>query len=156
MVTKVVFICTANTCRSPMAEYMFGAYLASRGVTDIEVASAGLYGDGVSRMAHNTREVLERRGIVDIKHVSKPYVRDDGPSVLFICMTRAHAENMPQTKNIVTMHEITGADIDDPWGGSLADYQRIETALQNALPLMFDYVTAKHKKTKKKNGKQKS
>jgi len=152
MIKKVIFICTANTCRSPMAEYIFGAYLKSRDVVDIEVTSAGLYGDGVSRIAANTREVLERRGIKDITHVSKPYIRDDSPSVLFVCMTRGHAQNMGKAKNIVTMFDITGADVDDPWGGSLADYQRIETALQNALPLLFDYVTSKSNK-KKKNDK---
>ena len=39
---KVLFVCSANTCRSPMAEYMFKAFLRARGVEDVEADSAGL------------------------------------------------------------------------------------------------------------------
>ena len=39
---KVLFVCTANTCRSPMLEQMFRQYAFARGIKDIEVDSAGL------------------------------------------------------------------------------------------------------------------
>ena len=39
---KVLFVCSANTCRSPMLEYIFKAYLKSKGNDSVEVDSAGL------------------------------------------------------------------------------------------------------------------
>ena len=162
MIDKVVFVCTANTCRSPMAEYMFGAYLKSRGGADnIEVTSCGLSADGISGIASNTKEVLAMRGISSGGHVSKRYIADSSTATLFVCMTKGHKDRMelivrsnctPLTAldNVVTMGDIAGSDIEDPWGGTLIDYQAIERQLQNALPLIYDFVMSKNKKRGKK------
>ena len=47
---KIMFICSGNTCRSPLAEGLFKKYLKENNITDIEVSSAGVGafpGDGV-------------------------------------------------------------------------------------------------------------
>ena len=162
MIDKIVFVCTANTCRSPMAEYMFGAYLKSRrGADDIEVTSCGLSADGISTIAANTKEVLTMRGINSSAHVSKRYFVDKSRSTLFVCMTRGHKDRMEllaksmlgSIDNVVTMGEIATDDVDDPYGGSLADYQKIERQIQNALPLIYDYVMGKRKSKGRRKSK---
>ena len=40
---RILFVCTGNTCRSPMAEGIFKKMLADRGVNGIECSSAGLF-----------------------------------------------------------------------------------------------------------------
>jgi protein-tyrosine-phosphatase len=52
MKRMIVFVCTGNICRSPMAEYLFRAHIASR--ADLNVCSAGVmtgYGQPASRYA---------------------------------------------------------------------------------------------------------
>ncbi|HBN80930.1 MAG TPA: low molecular weight phosphatase family protein, partial [Ruminococcaceae bacterium] len=39
---KLLFLCTGNTCRSPMAKGIFEKLLKERGVSGIECSSAGL------------------------------------------------------------------------------------------------------------------
>ena len=40
---KILFVCTANICRSALAEVVLKEKLHQKGLTDIEVESAGVY-----------------------------------------------------------------------------------------------------------------
>ena len=40
---RILFICTANICRSALAEVILRKKLQQRGLTDVEVASAGVH-----------------------------------------------------------------------------------------------------------------
>lgn len=39
---KICFVCTGNTCRSPMAEKLMKKHLQELGINDVEVTSAGI------------------------------------------------------------------------------------------------------------------
>ena len=83
---KIIFICTGNTCRSPMAE----GYLKSLNFKGVEVTSRGLYpgGDAVSNQSVTAMEKIG----VDIKgHVSKELTHADLDADMFFCMTDSHA-----------------------------------------------------------------
>lgn len=63
--TRVLFVCLGNICRSPMAEYVLRRLAAERGLSDkIRAASAGTSGfhDGED-MHRGTKTVLQRHGI---------------------------------------------------------------------------------------------
>ena len=57
--TKVLFVCTGNTCRSPLAESL----LKNMNLPGVEVKSAGTFAPNGSEASINTKMVLEEKGI---------------------------------------------------------------------------------------------
>ncbi|QSS99846.1 low molecular weight protein arginine phosphatase [Pontibacillus sp. ALD_SL1] len=66
----ILFVCTGNTCRSPMAE----ALLREKH-EDIEVRSAGIFAHKGSKASKGTEEVLKKKGI-SLNHESQPLSED--------------------------------------------------------------------------------
>lgn len=126
---RILFVCTGNTCRSPMAEYLLKAKAKDR----FEVRSAGLAAWPGQEASEHVQTLLAQRGI-EIDHkaqqVSKELIQW---ADLVLSMTQAHAnalkEQFPEEKDkIFTLKRYVrpdeeGADIADPFGGDLAVYE---------------------------------
>lgn len=108
---KIVFICTGNTCRSPMAE----GYLKSFFIPSLTVLSRGLCADG-SAVSDNAKSVMKKAGININDHISKNFSESDKDADLFICMSESHKsalENYGIPKDKIT---VLGGGISDPFG----------------------------------------
>jgi protein-tyrosine-phosphatase len=71
--SSVLFVCTGNSCRSPMAEVIFRAHLQQQNLLDAtwRVESAGTWASDGAPAAQNAVELMARRGLDLSKHRSR-------------------------------------------------------------------------------------
>lgn len=69
---NLLFVCTGNTCRSPMAEALARHALAERGIEGVSVASAGVAAWGASPASGEVPVVLDEIGVELGEHASSP------------------------------------------------------------------------------------
>ena len=89
----VIFVCTGNTCRSPMAAGLFRLYLQNMGLQDCaKVESAGLAAAAGAPPSENAVKAAAGFGADISAHRSRPLTGADiTPDTRFVCMTPQHA-----------------------------------------------------------------
>lgn len=90
---KITFVCSGNTCRSPMAEALYRAYLKKNRIDGIEVASAGVSAFSGDTATPEAITVCGERGVDLTYHRSRRLNFEDlNTTDLFVCMTSSHAD----------------------------------------------------------------
>ena len=132
---KILFVCTGNTCRSPMAENIFRAKAKSRGYKEVKVASAGLMCYEGEDMTENARLALKAMGIKAGKHKSRQFSLNMVEEYdLILTMTARHKAMIGDYDNVFTLAEFSGeGDVPDPYGGDLNVYKMTAFELDTAL-----------------------
>ncbi len=148
----VLFVCTGNSCRSVMAEYLLRKMLSGR--SEVEVHSAGTSVFLRSTASAETIHVLAKQGIDARAHFSQPLNNIVvNKSDLILVMTRAHRhlvlEHFPSAeKKIYLLKEFAeqtiGAemelDISDPMGKSHSAYEECFATIKGALNNLFKLI----------------
>ena len=127
---RVCFVCTGNTCRSPMAEAVAN-HLAKQQGRDVTAFSRGLYAVEGDPIAFNAIAALENAGIQAIaerdyrKHTA--HSLGDGEAETFdllVGMGKNHAmELMMRYPHLARRILCMPTPIPDPFGGDLAVYE---------------------------------
>ncbi len=150
---RALFVCTGNTCRSPMAAELFRKHLAARlgkAADELEelgyrIVSAGTFATYGSRSTEHAVTVLKEFGCDLSHHVSRPLTLELLAEVDHVyTLSRSHydmVERMLQTLEPARRPKLSmlGADdIIDPVGGDLETYREcareIESAILRILP----------------------
>lgn len=127
---NIMFVCTGNTCRSPMAEAMYNNLISKSGKTGTAI-SRGISVFEPEPLNPKASCALQARGIMPEKHNSTPITTDDIESVdIVLTMTTQHkmllkALYPKYASKIYTLAEKAfGKDlsIKDPFGGSQQVY----------------------------------
>jgi len=150
LLKNVLFVCTGNTCRSPLAEVMFRELVKGR--EDYRVGSAGVgafSGQGASR---NSFALAKEAGMDLSKHKSRAVTVDlvEEATHIFV-MGRSHLASIlmdyPEAEEkIYLVSEFTaddnlrGRDLSDPFGGDLSEYRETMTHLEKMLPSVYGFI----------------
>lgn len=128
--TKIMFVCHGNICRSPMAEFVFKSLAEEKGVSDrFPVASSATSDDEVIGGVGNpvyppaVRELAKHGISCEGKRAVRLRREDYGKYDLFICMDNLNLRNImkifgsdPENKvRRLLDYTESGGEVADPW-----------------------------------------
>lgn len=155
---NILFICTGNTCRSPMAEGIFKDMLIKNKIENINVSSAGISAFPGEHANEKAIKVLNEKGINIKEHRAKQLSDEISNADLILTMTKSHKEIIAdyyfkKTDEIspclftvkefaakISGEKLTDLDIHDPYGMSYKMYEKVRDEIEKELIKMLNNI----------------
>ena len=143
---NIMFVCTGNTCRSPMAEGFMKHILKLNNNNHCNVISRGIYVGINSKTSSYSIKALSEYDIDISSHISMQIsLSDIENSDIIITMTQSHKDalNMAYSgyeDKIMSISEFTDNDIKDPYGCDYEVYKSCAKDIFNACNLIYDSI----------------
>lgn len=140
----ILFVCTGNTCRSPLAEYL----LRHKAGGSMEVKSAGLAAYNGGQIATHVQQLLAEKGI-ETDHASQNITTELVEwADLILTMTEAHEQQLrmhfPEKEaSIYTIKRFVDpqthdVNVSDPYGSSLDTYRETMAEIEILLDAIIE------------------
>ncbi|WP_328606632.1 low molecular weight phosphotyrosine protein phosphatase [Amycolatopsis sp. NBC_00345] len=150
--THVVFVCSGNICRSPMAEMVFRAKLAEAGLEGaVRVSSAGTgpwhVGEAADRRA---RATLKAHGY-PTEHVAAEVGDEDLEADLLLAADEGHLEflqaRVAEPGRVRLLRDFDPiappcSEVPDPYYGADGGFEEVLGMIERAMPALVDWVRA--------------
>lgn len=148
----ILFICTGNTCRSPMAQYLMEKLIVQAGLEgEISVRSAGLSALEGDAMSQGAQTALLRRGapLIDAHAAQRVTNEHVNTADLVLTMTQSHKRALldvfpTHKEKIWTLLEYAdmrrSLDIEDPYGQEDDVYERTAQQIEEACAIILQKV----------------
>lgn len=132
---KVYFICTGNTCRSPLAAGLFRAYLHKMYMDFVPVESAGLASSCGLPATDNAVLAAKALGVDISAHRSRALTQYDlTDDAFFVCMTDSHVAAL---RMYVPQNRLLVLNVPDPYLGDETVYQLCANSIAQKLATVF-------------------
>ena len=138
---RVLFVCTGNTCRSPMAEGILKEIAQEKKIV-IEVASAGIFAQNGGYVAENSVIAMDEIGIdISDYRTNKLNEEELAWADLILTMGNSHKHfikdnfEFADEKTFTLLEYVYGFkdDIGDPFGGDINIYKHIRDQIYEAI-----------------------
>jgi len=149
---RLLFVCSGNICRSPLAEAIFRSLAQDAGLGErFELDSAGTHGYHEGELADpRTRRVGQRHG-VKVTSIAREIDTDDLERFdLVVAMDRGHLRQLESMASAAQRAKLRlirdfdpggpGRDVPDPYYGGEAGFEQVYTILDAACRGLLEHL----------------
>ena len=138
---RILFVCSGNTCRSPMAEAILRSKIKERKIKWWDVSSCGIFAEVGGTISPNSEKALEEIGVKTGKFAPRQLSQSImDRSFAVICMTEKQKQILEGCGKVYCIKDLCGFDVPDPYGGDMQIYRATRDFIAKACDCIIEKI----------------